>query len=286
MRYMIASLVLLPLLALAPAPARAAPVIDVAVVGSGSGPPVVLIPGLGCDEAVWDATVTRYRRHHQLHLVRFAGFAGRPAAGEGPLVARAAAELATHVGALATRPVIVGHSLGGVVALALAADHPELVAGTMIVDALPFLPAASDAAATADAVRPHAETARAQIVAAGASGWAAQSRAALAAMITSPREVERVAARAARSDPRTIAQAFVDVMTTDLRPRVADARLPLVVLAGAASGDPATVRATYAGQYGPRPRLVVVPRARHFVMLDAPRRFFAELDRLLAEVRR
>jgi hypothetical protein len=54
-------------------------------------------------------------------------------------------------------PVLMGHSLGGVLSLMLAIDKPELPAKLVIVDALPYLPAVQNPTATVASVRPMAE---------------------------------------------------------------------------------------------------------------------------------
>ena len=65
------------------------------------------------------------------------------------VAARGRAErLLAQFPAIASRPVqapvvVVGHSHGGVVALALAARHPDLVAGLVVLDAPVMLPAAA-----------------------------------------------------------------------------------------------------------------------------------------------
>ena len=38
------------------------------------------------------------------------------------------------------KPVLVGHSLGGTLSLAFAAEHSELIAGVVAVDGLPVFP--------------------------------------------------------------------------------------------------------------------------------------------------
>src|SRR6516165_10547886 len=47
----------------------------------GRGPDVMLIPGLACSNAVWDATAKHLESRYRLHLVQVAGFAGSPARG-------------------------------------------------------------------------------------------------------------------------------------------------------------------------------------------------------------
>jgi pimeloyl-ACP methyl ester carboxylesterase len=57
----------------------AEPVSDrITVTVRGKGPDVLLIPGLTCSTAVWDATAKRLEGHYRLHLVQVAGFASAP----------------------------------------------------------------------------------------------------------------------------------------------------------------------------------------------------------------
>ena len=67
--------------------------------------------------------------------------------------------LVAEIGAYAAKlekPVIVGHSLGGLVAMKVAAAQPEKIDRLMIVDALPFLALLYNPFATAEQFRPMA----------------------------------------------------------------------------------------------------------------------------------
>jgi pimeloyl-ACP methyl ester carboxylesterase len=273
---------------LATATAHATPRL-LAVEVTGKGPAVVLVPGLGCDATEWAGTLERYRKRYQLHVVTFAGFAGRPAAGEGPFISTAASELVAYIRERGLeRPVIVGHSLGGVVAMSVAIAEPKLLGGFVVVDALPFLPAAGDAKTTVEKVRPRAEQIRTMLATTSAESWTAQNRAALASMITDPRDVERIAAPSSRSDPKVIAQAFYDVMTTDLRDRLGAVQVPALIFAAASGGASKEVQTVYEAQYAGLAghTLTIAEKARHFVMLDDPTFFFAKLDAFLERVAR
>jgi pimeloyl-ACP methyl ester carboxylesterase len=264
------------------APAMAAPR-SFAVAVSGHGRPVVLIPGLACDGHVWDATVARYKEGHQLHVLTLAGFAGQPAI-EPPLLSTVRAELAGYIRAQKLdKPIVVGHSLGGFVALWLAATEPDLVGGVVVVDALPFLPAARQPSATVESVKPQAEMLRTMFAQLTPEAFAAQNRAALATMITDPKNVEPVAAASRRSDVKTVGAALYEMMTTDLRSALARVRSPTLVLAAAAPDPADGVRKVYAAQYATLKgvRLVVADKSRHFIMLDDPSFFFAQLDSIL-----
>jgi N-formylmaleamate deformylase len=254
----------------------------------GAGRPVVLVPGLACGPDVWARTIEHLRGRHQVHAVSLAGFAGRPAV-DGPLLARARAELAAHLAGL-DRPVVVGHSLGGFLALWVAATAPDRVAAVVAVDGVPFLSALMDPAMTIERSRAPAEAIRDRMAGLAPAAFAAQNRAALAAMITDRAEVERIARTSGLSDPRTVGAAVHEIMTTDLREQVRAIRAPTLIIAAGALAPDDPARAELAARYQAQVaaiadhRVVVADRARHFVMLDDPAFFHGELDAVLARL--
>ena len=87
-------------------------------------------------------------------MLTLAGFAGVPPI-EQPLIASVRTELVEYIRAhQLTRPILIGHSLGGTLALAIAADHPDLVGPIIVVDSLPFLAGAQFQAKTLEDARP------------------------------------------------------------------------------------------------------------------------------------
>jgi pimeloyl-ACP methyl ester carboxylesterase len=120
------------------------------------------------------------------------------------------------------------------------------------------------------------------------SQLAAQSRLALAGMITDPDQVELAAGWAARSDAAAVGIAVAEMMTTDLRDAVGRIDVP-VHLIGALGAAPEPMRPAFRAAYKAQVRqipyatLVFAERARHFVMLDDPAYFRARLDAFLAD---
>lgn len=112
-----------------------------AVYEAGSGqsmaPPLVLLHGFCEDARLWQPLLPALERERVL-LVELSGFGASPLA---PVagVAEYAAAVADTLDALGVgRFVVVGHSLGGYVALELAAQHSQRLAGLGLFHSHPF----------------------------------------------------------------------------------------------------------------------------------------------------
>lgn len=108
-------------------------------VDEGTGPAIVLIHGLG---GQWmnfpeDSLAALRRDYRVIALDRpGSGYSTRPAGASAALGVQAAT-VADFIRALdLRRPLVVGHSLGGAVALALALNHPDRVGGLALVSPL------------------------------------------------------------------------------------------------------------------------------------------------------
>jgi N-formylmaleamate deformylase len=259
---------------------------------TGQGPPMILIPGLASSGETWSTTVKHVRDRYTCHVLTLPGFAGVPPI-QGPLLPAMTAELARYIAAQGlARPVIVGHSLGGALALAFAAEHPELAGPLVIVDSMAFLGAVLGAA-SAEEAKPVLERIGAGMAAQTQEQYEAQTRAMTRSMVASPADHQRIIAWALASDRATVQGALLEVYGTDLRPRLARITAPALVIGAwvwladrpGAHVDRATVARTFHDQYSALPRVhfAMSDTARHFVMLDDLPWFTTELDRFLAD---
>ena len=270
------------------APAFASDRLSVEVIGS--GPDVILIPGLASSREVWRAEASRLAATHRVHLVQLAGFAGEPwTHGDGPFVAPVVGELARYVRqAGLERPAVIGHSMGGLTGVLLAQAHPDLVGRVMSVDSLPFFSAMFGPQVTAENARPFADQAAAAILAADEAGFRAQQGQTAAGMARDPATREAMVEWSMASDRHAMAAAIRDVMTTDARPGLAAMTTPVwaIYASDADGGAPAAgADAMWNREYAPLPgvRLTRVDGTRHFIMADQPARFAELVDQFLAD---
>ncbi len=251
----------------------------------GQGPPVILVPGLGCTPLVYQDLAATLCRDHECHLVTLAGFGGLPAIGA-PFLPRVRDAIVAHIRARKlARPALVGHSLGAFVALWVAATEPGCVGPVVAIDGAPFWPALMDPAATAAKMRERAAPLRSMLMLQPKAAFAAHTRAALETMMRRPEDVARMAKDAERASQAAVAEAVYEMTVTDLRPLLPRIESRGRFLAAApGSGDPAPVRPPYEAQAVGirRHEVVLAERANHFVMLDDPAFTRAQIERHLA----
>lgn len=243
----------------------------------GTGPDVVLIPGLASSRETWHRTADRLRARYRLHLVQVNGFAGEApqANASGPVFDPVAEAISAYLGKFGHPVPVVGHSLGGTLGLAIAERHPGLISKLMLVDTLPFFGVVyAGPDATPDSIRPMAVAMKARMSGPMPEAMAQQMG---AQMITAPEDVARVIGWMKASDPAVVGTAMTDDMLADLRPGLSGVKIPVSVLHETVLGD--AVKAGYAAL--PAGTLVEVPGAKHFIMYDQPARFDAALDQFL-----
>ena len=107
---------------------------------------IIFIPGFACSGKVWDSTVINYQNKYKCYVLTMAGFAGVPAQPDPSFINWEKAIAAYIKDNKINKPVIVGHSMGGVMAMALAADYSDVISKIVVVDALPCLSALNDTA--------------------------------------------------------------------------------------------------------------------------------------------
>jgi len=111
----------------------------------GDGPTVVLLHGGGCDSTDWLALIGHLPEDHRLLLADFRGHGASDAPEDGFTIADLASDVGVLLDYLGTGKVLVaGHSLGGMVAMALAQERPGLVAALVLYEGWPSLASVPD----------------------------------------------------------------------------------------------------------------------------------------------
>jgi pimeloyl-ACP methyl ester carboxylesterase len=257
---------------------------------SGHGQPMILIPGLSSSGETWDTTVARYKDRFECHVLTVAGFAGVPRV-PAPMLDRVRDGLAAYIREHhLSKPVIVGHSLGGFLALALAAKYPDLPGKLVIVDSYPFIVGLMDPKATTETAKERAAQMHQYMDPQTQDDYERYVKSGLGsrALVTKEADFDRLVVWGLATDRTAVADAMGELFSADLREDIAAIKSPTLVLGSwigykqyGASHETtlANLRAQYAKLSGVELR--VTDTARHFIMWDDPVWMFDAMDRFL-----
>ena len=193
---------------------------------------IILIPGLSSSPEVWQGTVDHLGAGWRVHRIHIQGFAGAPAEenATGNVSAPVAEDLARYIAEQhLNKPAVIGHSMGGTIAMMLAARHPDSVGRLMVVDMVPFMGAMFGAPGTdptAESVAPMAEQIYAGMTSSPDDQYKAQAAAAVTGMINTESLRAGPLEDTARSDRAVSSAAYRELIVTDLRPELARITAP------------------------------------------------------------
>nr|AUF71782.1 alpha beta hydrolase fold protein [uncultured bacterium] len=242
------------------------------VLSAGRGPALVFLHGTGGSGKVWFNQLRRFEPTYRVIAPDLPGYGETPL----PDFIRSIDDYPAFVSALLDeagleKAVLIGNSMGGRVAMQLALDRPERVAGLVLVNAsglkLPGVPIfqARDAA-------PEEFAARLYYQKPGESS----SHAALAERFANSPEQRRAR--------ETMLRLTAPPLRNDMQARLGEIQAPTLVIWG--EGDritpPAYADAFVAGI--PGARLAMIERAGHVPMIERPGAVNEAIARFLAEI--
>jgi len=254
-------------------PALAAPFSSrrIAVTVRGAGRDVLLIAGLASGPGLWSGLMAA-APGYRWHLVHVRGFAGlaADANASGPLVQPLADEIARYIKVAGlVRPAVVGHSMGGTLAMMLGLKG--MAGRIMVVDMLPE--GAAMVGGTAQGMG---------YLANQLSQYFTGTKAGRAYLT----QIVAGAPGARGSDPDVIANALRDLANVDLGPQLGRIGVPMEVVyaVGADATQAAQITRNFRSAYAAKKDLKLTPigPSGHVIMADQPARFNAVVKQFLS----
>jgi len=212
---------------------------------------VILVHGLAGSTQWWSRNVEAFCREFRVVIPDLIGFGETRLAGRLPQMPHVAETLCDWMAELdLKRAHVVGHSMGGQIAVHLAARFPKRVDRLVLVDS----------AGIPRPLRPR-EVARSALALAPPRTWGDR------------RFLPRIARDAWIAGPRTLAQAIFHIVRDDVRPLLPRIRAPTLVVWGerdrlVPAADAQVFRALIPGS-----RSVTIDGAAHNPMIDRPAAF-------------
>lgn len=250
---------------------------------------VILIPGIASTGEIWRRTAERLEDRHRVHVISVRGF-GDVAVGAnatGRIIDPVAAEIRRYIAeARVQQPAIIGHSMGGLIAIKAAAEGGNRIGRIMVVDAAPFFPSLISPQARVADVEPVARIGFQALMLLGDQALR-DGGSALGVQLGGAGSTLFDAIGWQGGNRATLAQSLYEVMTLDLRPRLAQVTAPVTVVYGW-SANGASPRAhvdqlfqqSFSG-LRTRARFERIEGAEHMVMIDRPAPFMEAVGRFL-----
>ena len=190
---------------------------------------LLFIPGFASSGDVWNETTAKFEKNFTCYTLTMAGFAGTKPQADASFKDWEKAIAAYIKNNKIDKPVIIGHSMGGGLALAIAADYPELVGKIVIVDTLPCLAAMADPNFTSKENNDCSSTIT-QLTAMNDEQFRKMQTQTMPRLLADTSMQETVINWSMKSDRKTFAKMYCDFSNTDLREKIKNIQCPSLIL--------------------------------------------------------
>lgn len=241
---------------------------------------IIFIPGFASSGEVWQETVTHFESNYVCYTLTMAGFAGvQPQ--EDPSFTNWENAIAEYIQMnKIDKPILIGHSMGGGLALAIAADYPDLIDKTIVVDALPCLAALTNPTFKSKENNDCSAMVN-QMMGMDDEQFYQMQKMSIPRLLADTTMQEKVVHWSVKSDRKTFAEMYCDFSNTDLREKIKSIKCPTLVLleSGFVNFKP-SIEEQYKNLK--TADLQYANKGLHFIMYDDKDWYFSQLDNFLA----
>lgn len=257
---------------------------NITVEKSGKGPDVIIIAGLGGTEP-WRGVIEKLSPNHTCYLISIKGLNGRNNP-DFPGIQAIEKEILDYISAeKIDHPVLMGHSLGGQVALNLSVRNDSLFEKLILIDAFPFFLNIYNPAYTKELALQQADMYMKQITTLTDQQYTAMWQQNMQELISDTAYQNIVLHQILQSDRKCVIEAQTFVMTNDLRSELKSIRCPVVVLCSSYPFNKANltadvIRQRIEGQFQniAKCNIFINNQSRHFIMIDTPNWFMDQIN--------
>lgn len=200
------------------------------VIKSGQGQrSIIFIPGFASSGEVWNETKSNYEKDFTCYTLTMAGFADAKPQPDATFT-NWENKIAEYIKEnKIEKPILIGHSMGGGLAMAIASDYPELIGKIIVVDALPCLSALSNPAFESK-TKTDCSALINQMTSATNEQFYQMQKISISRLVADTSKQELVISWSLKSDRKTLAEMFCDFSNTDLREKINSIKCPALIL--------------------------------------------------------
>lgn len=240
---------------------------------------IIFIPGFASSGEVWNETKAAFEKDFTCYTLTMAGFAGvKPQ--PNPSFENWKAGIAAYIkDNKIEKPILVGHSMGGGLALAIASDYPDLIGKIVVVDALPCLAALSDPSFKSKENNDCSPMVT-QMAAMNETQFYDMQKQTMPRLLQDSSKLEMVVDWSVKSDRKTFSEVYCDFFNIDLRERISAIKCPSLILLESYFIN---LKPAIEGQYKnlKTANFQYADKGLHFIMYDDKEWYLAQLNNFL-----
>lgn len=244
----------------------------------GQGNAILFLPGFTTPGSVWNETIDNLTGSYETHVVSYAGFNGMEPIGT-PWYAPIKDQLVNYIKKTElTNLTIIGHSMGGNLAVELAAELSDKVNGLIIVDSLPCMRELMMPGVPANALQ-YDSPYNNRMLAMNTDEFNQIAVSMASNMTNDQSRMEELASWSIASDRKTYVYGYTDLLKLDLRPTLTNISTNTLIL-GATFPSKDIARKTMETQYVnlENKTISMAEDSKHFIMFDQPEWFYEQIN--------
>ncbi|NMM50778.1 alpha/beta fold hydrolase [Marinigracilibium pacificum] len=249
---------------------------------TGSGKPLLLIPGFTVPGESWNSLVNQLEKNHECHIVTLAGFGDKEPI-DFPWLPAVNEAIETYINDNQIKDLtVIGHSLGGTIATWLAGRSNNYLSRIILVDALPATGALMMPNYNPDNLvydSPYNN----QMLSMSEADFEKMADAMAKGMSLNPEAQKNIKDWMILADRRTYVYGYTDYLKLDLRENLKNISIPVTIIAADMPYGKNMVTQTYQTQYANLAKydLIIADNSAHFVMFDQPEWFIDQIQQIL-----
>jgi pimeloyl-ACP methyl ester carboxylesterase len=255
----------------------------ITVVTSGAGKPIIFLPGFTAPGSVWDETIKNLNGSCESYIVSYAGFNGLEPI-DTPWYDPIKKQLVEYIkNKHLSNVTVIGHSMGGNLAIDLAAELPDQIVGLILIESIPCMRDLMMPGVPASSLQYNSPYNN-QMLAMSDEDFRKMATEMSKNMTNVQSKEEVLADWSIKADRKTYVYGYTDLLKLDLRDKLSGINVHTLIL-GASSPSKEIERANLEKQYAnlKNKEILNAEGSKHFIMFDQPEWLYTQINKYLKQ---
>jgi pimeloyl-ACP methyl ester carboxylesterase len=247
----------------------------------GKGNPILFLPGFTTPGSVWDETIKNLKGNYESYKVSYAGFNGLEPIGT-PWYEPVRNQLINYIEKeKLSNLIIIGHSMGGMLAIDIAAELSDQVKGLILVEAIPCMLELIMPGVPASSIQYNSPYNK-QMLDMPDEDFKKMAMSSSQGMTIDQSKIETITNWILDCDKKTYVYGYTDLLKLDLRDKLSTISARTLII-GAELPNKAVILSTFDKQYVnlKSKTILIAENSRHFIMFDQPEWFYESVNLFL-----